>query len=71
MRKPRELGLAARKQGLPNLRGEVPVQDSDELFEMLDLDRGGSVSFDEFIQGVMRLKSAARARTALTLYCSR
>jgi len=47
---------------------DVPVQDSDELFEFLDLDRGGSVSFDEFIQGVMRLKSTAKEKDVATLF---
>merc|ERR1712072_531468 len=38
------------------------------MFEMLDLDRSGSVSFDEFIEGVMRMKQTAKEKDVATLF---
>ena len=36
---------------------DVPFHGPDELFRFLDQDRSGSITFDEFVTGILKLKN--------------
>merc|ERR1712083_506021 len=46
---------------------EIDIDDSNYLFDMLDMDRSGEVDMDEFVSGCMRLKGSAKGIDIHTL----
>jgi len=46
---------------------DIEVNESNYLFDMLDLDRSGSVDWSEFVEGCARLKGAAKSIDVHTL----
>jgi hypothetical protein len=49
---------------------DVPVKDPAELFDLLDQDRSGAIDFDEFIGGILRLKSSAVNKDSANLFAN-
>lgn len=49
---------------------DLPVQEAEELFLVLDHDGSGSLNVDEFIGGVMRLKGTAKSKDMLAVQIS-
>jgi len=54
-----EFRMAMRQQGLADATA-VSTKHTDALFAQLDLDRGGGVDFEEFKNGIGRIKSGAQ-----------
>jgi len=55
------------KQALAKM--DVGMWDAGELFVLLDYDRSGTLSADEFTQGCMQARGSATARQVLELQC--
>merc|ERR1719313_903103 len=47
---------------------DVPITDPAELFDLLDLDRSGGITFDEFLDGIIRLKSSIGHKETANLF---
>jgi Ca2+-binding EF-hand superfamily protein len=47
---------------------DVPITDPAELFDLLDLDRSGGITFDEFLDGIIRLKSSIGHKDVANLF---
>ena len=47
---------------------DVPITDPAELFDLLDLDRSGGITFDEFLDGIIRLKSTMGHKETANLF---
>jgi Ca2+-binding EF-hand superfamily protein len=47
---------------------DVPVMDPKDLFDLLDLDRSGGITFDEFLDGITRLKSSVGHKDVAALF---
>jgi Ca2+-binding EF-hand superfamily protein len=47
---------------------DVPVMDPAELFDLLDLDRSGGITFEEFLDGITRLKSSVGHKDVAALF---
>lgn len=47
---------------------DVPITDPGELFDLLDLDRSGGITFDEFLEGIIRLKSSIGHKDVANLF---
>jgi len=47
---------------------DVPITDPSELFDLLDLDRSGGITFDEFLDGIIRLKSSVGHKDVASLF---
>merc|ERR1719301_105319 len=46
---------------------ELDMDECDDLFELIDIDGEGSISIDEFLQGIVRLKGGARKMDQMLL----
>lgn len=46
---------------------ELPIPDADDLFDCLDIDEGGSLSEEEFVNGCKRLRGTAKNRDLLQI----
>merc|ERR1712196_40096 len=47
----------------------ISLEDAEELFDILDPDRGGTVLLDEFISGCLKSRGAARGKEVLEISC--
>merc|ERR1712023_172002 len=47
--------------------GGIDVAEAKGIFNLLDLDKSGSVTIEEFVFGLMRIKGAAKAVDTATL----
>jgi voltage-gated sodium channel len=46
---------------------DLPLEDPNEIFALLDVDQSGELSIDEFISGCMRIKGNARSKDLLAV----
>jgi len=46
---------------------DLPLDDPQEIFTLLDIDNSGELSIDEFISGCMRIKGAAKSKDLLAV----
>jgi len=67
----KEFQLLIREPALKqkfNMLG-IPAEEAEDLFDVMDGDKSGSVSPEEFIEGLQRIKGQARGQDIVQLIC--